>query len=221
MPEPAAKDAAHDARSEDPAKSGKRWVVFFDIGQVLVKYDAKQVAGEMARLLGRHPMRVARYLWSSDIVERVERGQVKPRELYRLFCRELGYEGGYEDFKRLWSGFFKPHPETAELFERLSRRHRVYLLSNTNFLHWRHIQEHYAFARKARGAVLSFKLGLRKPDPRIYRFAVRYAGAKAQDCIFIDDRRDNVEAAVKVGLRGIRFSDPRRLREELEKLGAL
>ncbi len=205
---------------ENPDKP-RACVIFFDIGQVLLKYDPKQVAVEMAKLLKRHPMKVARYLWASNLVDRIERGHIKPREIYHLFSKELGFEGSYEDFKRLWSGFFKLHLETAELFDRLVEKHRVYLFSNTNFLHWDHIRRHYAFAKKARGAVLSFKLGMRKPDPAIYRHALKYAGAKPSDCVFIDDRIDNVETAVKLGLHGIQFENADQLRAELEKLGVL
>lgn len=201
--------------------SPRRCVVFFDIGQVLLKYDPKEVAVQMAKLLRKHPMKVARYLWASNLVDRIERGRIKPREIYHLFSNELGFEGDYDEFKRLWSGFFKLHLETAAIFDILVKKHRVYLFSNTNFLHWDHIRRSYAFAKKARGAVLSFKLDLRKPDPAIYRYAVKYAGARPCDCVFIDDRIDNVETAVKLGLHGIRFSNADKLRDELEKIGLL
>lgn len=199
----------------------KRWTVFFDIGQVLVKYDPKQVACEMARLIGRHPMRVARYLWDSDLVERIERGELAPSALYRLFTAELGFTGSYDDFKRLWSGFFKPQEDTAALFEQLQKKYPVYLLSNTNYLHWDHIRRTYPFAQQARGAVLSFRLGLRKPELQIYRHAADYARAEPADCIFIDDRKDNVEAAIKVGMNGLRFTGAPALRQQLRLLGAL
>lgn len=195
--------------------------VFFDIGQVLVRYDAKQAARAMAKLLGRHPVKVARYLWGSDVVDRIERGDLKPQEIYGLFQSELGFEGGFEAFKRLWSGFFRLNPEVARLAERLKARHRVYLLSNTNQLHWDFIRTRFAFARKIDGAVLSYELGERKPEPAIYLSALRMAQTQPEHCVFIDDRRENVQAAARMGFRAIHFKNARELRAELVKHGAL
>lgn len=58
-------------------------------------------------------------------------------------------------------------------------------------------------------AVLSSAdLGVTKPDPRIYREAVRRAGVAADRCLFVDDRRENVDAAVALGMRGLLYREP-------------
>lgn len=195
--------------------------VFFDIGQVLVRYDPREAARAMAKLLGRHPVRVARYLWGSDVVDRIERGDLKPKDIYGLFQAELGFEGDFEKFKRLWSGFFRLNPGVARLAERLRKRHKVYLLSNTNELHWDFIRTRFAFAKRVDGAVLSYELGERKPEPAIYLSALRMAQQEPERCVFIDDRRENVLAAARMGFRAIQFKSERALREELIRAGAL
>lgn len=196
--------------------------VFFDIGQVLVRYDARQAARAMARLLGRNPVKVARFLWGSDVVDRIERGDLKPQDIFAMFKTELGFAGDFEAFKRLWSGFFRLNPEVSRLLERLKARdHKVYLLSNTNELHWDFIRNRFSFAKKVDGVVLSYELRERKPEAAIYLSALRLAREEAARCVFIDDRRENVKAAQKLGFHGIHFKSEKSLRLELVRLGAL
>jgi putative hydrolase of the HAD superfamily len=64
-------------------------------------------------------------------------------------------------------------------------------------------------------------LGLRKPDPRIYRLAVNLTQRDSEECLFVDDRPLNVESARAVGMRAIRFENAAQLRRELVALGVL
>lgn len=69
------------------------------------------------------------------------------------------------------------------------------------------------------GRIVSGFVGLRKPDRKIYELALREFGIAADNSVFIDDKSMNVIGANEVGIRGIRFSDPRKLRELLIKNG--
>ncbi|WP_327090813.1 HAD-IA family hydrolase [Nonomuraea sp. NBC_01738] len=53
--------------------------------------------------------------------------------------------------------------------------------------------------------VSSAKVGVAKPDARIYEIAAETAGAEPGRCLFIDDRLDNVEAARALGMTGIHY----------------
>lgn len=64
-------------------------------------------------------------------------------------------------------------------------------------------------------------LGLRKPDRRIYQVALDVLQRDPEDCIFIDDRAENVGAAVSLGIHGIRYEGSEKLVEELNRLGVL
>lgn len=65
----------------------------------------------------------------------------------------------------------------------------------------------------------SYELGLRKPDPAIYRRLVEMCNLRPQEIVFIDDFPENVEAAVAAGLYGILFAGENALRKELRALG--
>ena len=57
-----------------------------------------------------------------------------------------------------------------------------------------------------------------KPDPTIYKLLLERYGIEATTCVFIDDRADNVQAAVDLGFKGIQFSNDCQLRKELLEL---
>jgi putative hydrolase of the HAD superfamily len=64
-------------------------------------------------------------------------------------------------------------------------------------------------------------MGLRKPQPIIYRHALDILGKPAERVLFIDDRKENAAAAAAVGMKSIRFEGAGQLRRELETLGVL
>ena len=57
------------------------------------------------------------------------------------------------------------------------------------------------------GGILSYKVKMTKPDPKIYELLLSEYNLKADECIFIDDTLRNVEAAEKLGIHGVRFID--------------
>jgi putative hydrolase of the HAD superfamily len=70
-------------------------------------------------------------------------------------------------------------------------------------------------------ALSSCYLGLRKPDAAIYQTALDLLGRPAERIMMIDDRIENVDAAVKAGMKGVLFEGEPGLRTELAGLGVL
>jgi putative hydrolase of the HAD superfamily len=70
-------------------------------------------------------------------------------------------------------------------------------------------------------ALSSCYLGLRKPEPAMYRRALDILGKPPGRVLFIDDRAENVAGAVDAGIKGIQFEGADTLRQELERLGVL
>jgi putative hydrolase of the HAD superfamily len=62
-------------------------------------------------------------------------------------------------------------------------------------------------------------LGLRKPDRRIYQVALDVLQRDPEEVVFIDDRPENVAAAVSLGIRGIRYEGSAKLADDLTRLG--
>jgi putative hydrolase of the HAD superfamily len=70
-------------------------------------------------------------------------------------------------------------------------------------------------------AFSSCYVGLRKPEPAMYRRALDVLGRPAERVLFIDDRQQNVDGAVAAGMKGIRFAGADALRTELTALGVM
>lgn len=79
----------------------------------------------------------------------------------------------------------------------------------------------FGLRRYFKVAFSSCYVGLRKPDPAIYRRSLDILGSDPARTLFIDDRQENVDGAVGVGMKAIRFTGAEELRSELVKLEVL
>lgn len=66
--------------------------------------------------------------------------------------------------------------------------------------------------------LISSEVGLAKPDPRIYLLALERIAVAPDEAVFVDDAPENVEAAIAVGLRALRFEDPDQTLGELQRV---
>lgn len=80
---------------------------------------------------------------------------------------------------------------------------------------------HFELRRFLKVAFSSCYVGLRKPDPAMYRRALDILGSPPRRILFIDDREENVAGAATAGMRAIRFVGADALRRELMNLGAM
>jgi FMN phosphatase YigB (HAD superfamily) len=64
-------------------------------------------------------------------------------------------------------------------------------------------------------------MGVAKPNPDLFRSALRITQREADECLFIDDREANLESARGLGMRTIRFENCTRLHEELRDHGVV
>lgn len=89
--------------------------------------------------------------------------------------------------------------------ERLHKRYRIYMLSNTNPIMWDSVhRDNFTIDGHDRdyyfdGCVTSFEAGCVKPDPRIFRLALSRFGIAAEETLFFDDGKGNIDAAAALG----------------------
>ena len=94
----------------------------------------------------------------------------------------------------------------------------TYALSNyPRWSEW--IEDELSLSRFLDWRFVSWKTGVRKPDPEAYLRPIRELGGDPERFVFVDDREVNVQAARDVGMRAIRFRDAEQLRRELDALG--
>lgn len=195
--------------------------VFFDLGNVLVRFDHDLIIKRVARRLKRPAAQVEKYMWWDKVGHRLERGRLTEHGLHRLFREKLGFTGDFAEFRTLWCDHFRENRSVVALMKSLARRMPTFLLSNTSAFHYDFIRERFDFHKSLHGEILSYKLDARKPGPRIYREALKLAGVKASEAFFIDDLPKNVAGARKVGLKALRYTTTPRLKARLKAFGLL
>lgn len=99
-------------------------------------------------------------------------------------------------------------PARIQLLKDLSQQFPLYLLSNTNHLHLdfilNHLQNTYGtpvFDDVFSKTYYSQIIGLAKPDAAIYQYVLEDAALQATDCLFLDDKLENLEAAATLGIQ--------------------
>jgi 2-haloacid dehalogenase len=97
----------------------------------------------------------------------------------------------------------------------------IYALSNWSAETFPFAQRRFEFLQWFRAIMISAEVHLVKPDPRIFQCFCEKVALIPEQIIYIDDLPHNVEAARRIGMHAIRFSDPASLREELAQVGLL
>jgi HAD superfamily hydrolase (TIGR01509 family) len=148
-----------------------------------------------------------------------ERGELSEGEfLDRLFQDGRAYD--QQGFKACVREAYAWIAGIEELLGELrARGHAMHVLSNYPEWHaW--IEQRLALSRYVSWTFVSCRMGLRKPDAEIFLRVAREL--QPEQCLFIDDRAKNCEAARAVGMRAVHFQgDVPALREELTRLGLL
>jgi putative hydrolase of the HAD superfamily len=95
------------------------------------------------------------------------------------------------------------------------RIERTFLATNQEFRRGSAIIGKLAGQSWLTGSLISCELGFAKPDPAYFTAALARIGARPDECVFIDDRRQNVDAATALGIPGIHFQGVPLLRTQL------
>lgn len=112
--------------------------------------------------------------------------------------------------------------DTAMLLRDLHRAgHRLVYLSNMPAAYVEHAEQQLDGLGVFDTGLYSSRVGMVKPQPRIFAHAEEQFGAKGADCIFFDDSPANVQAAAERGWLARHFSSAAPARADLIELGVL
>lgn len=115
-----------------------------------------------------------------------------------------------------------PIEESVAILKALHERDvPLYALSNWSHETFPMAQRRFDFLTLFRGMVISGEVGVIKPDPRIFRIFLERHRIEPEAAVYIDDNPRNAEAAHAIGIHSIHFTDPTKLRRELEDLSLL
>lgn len=195
--------------------------IFWDVGGVLLTNGWDK--DERTRVLGRlgvdlvdyeHRHDEANYFW--------ERGLSTAEHFFNVTVLN---QNPQLTFSELWPQVCAEskilHPGSLDLLGELaeSGQYRIATLNNES----RELNEYRLDAFRLRPFfdyfICSGYVHEMKPHPGIYRAAIEISGHVAETALFIDDKAENCDAAVALGMQAIYFESPKQLRDELGQLG--
>lgn len=192
----------------------------FDIGQVLVCIDAQRAVWRLADLSRATPEAIWEAFRTSDLLARFETGRLSTEAFHQAACRLLGAEIPLALFCEIWADIFAPEGNIpTSLLRSLGQHYRMMALSNTDAIHFPYLRSRYELFDCFEEFVLSYEVGARKPERRIYEVAIERAGGEASSIVFVDDSPEYTAAAAAAGLVARQFHSLPELLADLSTLG--
>lgn len=177
----------------------------FDIGNVLVEFDFQVLLEQIAADSGT-PVEppTERDL---EMHHAVEEGVIGDQAFVDYLNEAKGLSWTVDDLIGVWRKMFTVNKTGRKLFlDAIARGLPVYTLSNIAGHHIDAIERNWpGFFDGATGLFLSYEMGVRKPDAKIFRHLLDDLGVDGSQCLFIDDRDDNIEAACAAGIHALQF----------------
>lgn len=199
--------------------ASKLRAIIFDIGRVLVRVDIARAMQGLASGTSLSPAEVWSAIEKDPRWQDWQEGRITPRDWHLHLGRRLGGGLTFEQFTEVWNRALDPVPiQEDALFNRLAK-YRLGLLSNTDPIHVRHLEATYSFFKYFQARTYSCVVGAAKPNPVIYREALRALKANAAETVYIDDVAEYVEMARRLGMAGIQYQSPGQLTADLQSLG--
>lgn len=202
-------------------RAKRKRAVVFDIGGVLIHWDPRL----LYRKLLPSEDAVERFLamvCTPDWNERFDAG----RPLAEGIAEQVERFPHHEPLIRAWGARFAemmlPMPGSLALLDELAARGtRLYALSNWAAETFESTRGLFPFLERFDGLVISGKIGVAKPDPRIFAHLLDAHRLEARELLFVDDRANNLEAAQALGIESVLFEGPATLRADLVSRGLL
>ena len=192
--------------------------IVFDVGQVLVTFDppkyikdlgySDEVIEALQAAMFNHP------LWGE-----LDRSIYTKAELMEMFVKnDPKYEKEIRDVFGSIENSAKPQPYVIEWMEDLKKRGvGLYVVSNYAEFMYEGTKHSMLFLPYMDGVMFSYMCHAIKPEKEIFENLLNKYDLKAEECVFIDDRAENIEGAERVGFVGIQFKSYEQAKESLDK----
>ncbi len=197
----------------------KKANIIFDLGNVLVHIHPERTLRSLARESSL-PVEALSDFFLSPLHLELMAGHCTFPDFHREFCRRYQVDLSYSTFSECWRQVIgEPKAGVRELAAELkSQGYRLYICSNTDELHWQTACRQSPFLAGFDGYFLSFRIGINKPAPGIFRVMLEQLACTADECIFIDDTPTNIRSAAQLGFLTVLADRTSVIRKALQRL---
>ncbi len=202
--------------------------IVFDLGGVLVDIDFEKTITEYGKQTGLSVEEIKKSTFLTSVYQDYEAGYLNECQFRAEVCSRFGISLKPELFDYAWNALLLDfNPTAIELIKHLRQNFPVYLLSNTNKIHFEecnrrlHQEFNETFESLFTGLFLSYRIGYRKPSERIFQHVVSQTRCKPHEILFIDDLEENIQAANQMGFKTIHLTDNRQINHKTLEFIAL
>jgi putative hydrolase of the HAD superfamily len=192
-------------------------VIVFDLGKVLVDYDYSPAIGKLNRIqpgLGDSFSKL--YTEDYELHRKYERGEIHTEAFLDIMLERANHKLNGKQFCRLFSDVFVLNQKVIDLLPILKKNYQLVLLSNTSIMHRKYGWGSYDFLKYFSKLVLSYEVGACKPEKKIYQAVEEFTKEPSAKHLYIDDVKEYVNGAKKLGWDGILFKNYEELIKELK-----
>ncbi len=203
--------------------------IIFDYGGVILNINANLIGESIARAGVQNVPAVHVKIIEKDLYHRIERGEIEPQEFYLELRKIFGIRISDERIKEAWNAMvLDMPPERIRLLEKVRKNYRIFMLSNTNAIHYEKYREELEkkfgyrhFNEIFEKAYFSHLIRSRKPEAPIFEHLIQDANILPGESIFIDDVFENIEAAEQSGLVGLHLREGIEVTDLFDEQGLL
>ncbi len=189
-------------------KNDRYDAIICDLGNVLVNFDHRIAVRKILNRTPKGEKEIYELFFDSGLTGLYEEGRISSDEFFYRVKEALVLDIDYSIFLPIWDDIFFETPLNIKmqgLLKRVRPRYKLIMVSNLNESHFEFLEKKMDIFGVFDQLVLSYKVGYRKPAPEIYNMALGFAKTIPSRALYIDDRQDLIEAAGRLGIKGIVF----------------
>ncbi|MCY7375213.1 MAG: HAD family phosphatase [Pyrinomonadaceae bacterium] len=189
----------------------------FDLGKVIVPFELDNQMKILEAVCDLKHAEIREKIYAAEELLLFETGKISAEETFQSLKKTLDLRMNSGEFVAAWNSIFSLEPIVPEnLIERLSKKYRLIILSDTNALHFEFIKRNFPILRFFDAFVLSYEVGFVKPSAETFQAAVEKAQCAAEECFFTDDKEANVIGAIKFGINAVQFVSAEQFEREIK-----
>jgi len=192
--------------------------IIFDFGGVFTKIRPREVILRRCEAeLGLSKGELESLLFTGEDWWAVSTGEISAEEYWHRVHNVLRdrVPASLEPFKHNPFAYEELNMRMITLGRRLHKRYRTALLSNAT-VYLDHLLAKHGLTTLFDVVVNSARVGLRKPDPEIFKLTVDKMGLLPTQCLFVDDKERNTKVAEALGMAAIVFRSAAQLMQQLK-----
>lgn len=181
-------------------------IILLDIGNVLVSVDFMRFCRDVAVDPVSGAQEIYRKYCTGELKEKLETGLIASFEYLDVIARDPHSRAmSLHELKLRWQDIFEPLEGAVDAVKRLKENHSVWIMSDTDPLHFTFLLNNYPLLRGADRYYLSFEQGKMKNGVEAFTHVLESSGRGADEFILIDDKAENCVSASQIGFRSVLF----------------